>query len=186
MQDYDRLTKCFKTWYGVNLEAKEHAIRGWNWGKAEFTRSELSFTVQSRPAFEIPFSEIANTNLAGKNEISVDLALSTDENDTGTNGHLGGARARGKKSGAAKDQLVELRFYIPGTAEKTEVKEEGEEEGEGEAEKEGEEKEEQSAANLFYQTLLDKADIGEVAGTTFATFLDILHLTPRYLPAVIH
>lgn len=27
---------------------------------------------------------------------------------------------------------------------------------------------------------MEKAEIGEVAGDTFATFLDILHLTPRY------
>jgi hypothetical protein len=28
--------------------------------------------------------------------------------------------------------------------------------------------------------LMDKAEIGDVAGDTFATFLDVLHLTPRY------
>jgi structure-specific recognition protein 1 len=28
---------------------------------------------------------------------------------------------------------------------------------------------------------MEKADIGEVAGDTFATFLDVLHLTPRYV-----
>ncbi len=44
--------------------------------------------------------------------------------------------------------------------------------------------EEQNAANLFYDTLMEKADIGEVAGDTFATFLDVLHLTPRY--ALLH
>lgn len=75
-----------------------------------------------------------------------------------------------------------MRFYIPGTVLKTDPdkgeaedeKVEGEEEGEGE-----EPAEEQNAANLFYDTLLDKAEIGEIAGDTFATFLDVLHLTPR-------
>ena len=42
--------------------------------------------------------------------------------------------------------------------------------------------EEQNAATLFYDTLMDKAEIGEVAGDTFATFLDVLHLTPRFVP----
>jgi structure-specific recognition protein 1 len=111
--------------------------------------------------------------LAGKNEVAVDFSLPTDADDTGTNGHLGGARARGKKTGGAKDQLVEMRFYIPGTASKKEKKEDGEEA------EDGEEVEEQNAAQLFYETLMDKAEIGEVAGDTFATFLDILHLTPR-------
>jgi len=110
--------------------------------------------------------------LAGKNEVAVDFSLPADA-DAGTNGHLGGAKFRGKKSTGAKDQLVEMRFYIPGVASKRETKEDGEEASDGE------EVEEQNAANLFYTTLMDKAEIGEVAGDTFATFLDILHLTPR-------
>lgn len=150
-------------------------MRGWNWGKAEFGKAELSFNVANRPAFEVPYTEISNTNLAGKNEVAVDFSLPADDNDTGTNGALGGARSRGKKSGGAKDQLVEMRFYIPGVASKKAKKEDGEEGSDGE------EGEEQNAANLFYETLMDKADIGEVAGDTFATFLDILHLTPRFV-----
>jgi hypothetical protein len=67
-----------------------------------------------------------------------------------------------------------MRFYIPGTAVKKEKTEGDEEENEEEAE-------EQNAANLFYETLMDKAEIGDVAGDTFATFLDVLHLTPRFV-----
>ena len=170
-EDFDRIVKLFKIWYSVNLENKEHALRGWNWGKAEFGKAELSFNVGNRPAFEVPYTEISNTNLAGKNEVAVDFSLPAD-GDTGANGHLGGARFRGKKSAGARDQLVEMRFYIPGVASKKK-KEEGEEASDGE------EGDEQNAANLFYETLMDKAEIGEVAGDTFATFLDILHLTPR-------
>jgi structure-specific recognition protein 1 len=172
-EDYDRIAKLFKIWYGIALENREHSLRGWNWGKAEFGKMELTFNVASRPAFEVPYSEISNTNLAGKNEVAVDFSVPADGDDTGTNGHLGGARGRGKKSGGAKDQLVEMRFYIPGTASKREKKEDGEDASDGE------EVEEQNAANLFYETLMEKAEIGEVAGDTFATFLDILHLTPR-------
>jgi structure-specific recognition protein 1 len=175
VQDFDRVAKVFKTWYGISLDNREHALRGWNWGKAEFGKAELSFNVANRPAFEVPYTEISNTNLAGKNEVAVDFSLPADDNDTGTNGALGGARSRGKKSGGAKDQLVEMRFYIPGVASKKAKKEDGEEGSDGE------EGEEQNAANLFYETLMDKADIGEVAGDTFATFLDILHLTPRFV-----
>lgn len=156
------------------MEHKEHSLRGWNWGKAEFGKYELAFNVQSRPAFEIPYTEISNTNLAGKNEVAVELAMPADDDDTGTNGHLGGARAKGKKTGGARDELVEMRFYIPGTVTKKEKKEDGEEVTDGE------DGEEQNAANTFYDTLMDKAEIGEVAGDTFATFLDVLHLTPRF------
>jgi structure-specific recognition protein 1 len=128
--------------------------------------------VQNRPAFEVPYSEIGNTNLAGRNEVAVEMSLPQDANDTGTNGHLGGARGKGKKAGAGKDQLVEMRFYIPGVT--TTKKETDGEEGGSEA---GEE--EKNAATLFYDTLLEKAEIGETAGDTIATFLDVLHLTPR-------
>lgn len=175
LQDFERLGKVFKNWYSTNLEHKEHALRGWNWGKGEFGKAELAFNVQNRPAFEIPYSEISNTNLAGKNEVAVEFSLPVNGDDTGTNGALGGARGKGKKAGAGKDQLVEMRFYIPGVTTKKEALE-GED-----AASDAEPEEEQNAANLFYDTLMEKAEIGEVAGDTFATFLDVLHLTPRFV-----
>lgn len=104
--------------------------------------------------------------------MAVELSLPADGEETGTNGHLGGARARGKKTGGAEDQLVEMRFYIPGVAVRKEKNDDGEEMPDGEDE-------EQNAASVFYDTLMERAEIGDVAGDTFATFLDILHLTPR-------
>lgn len=177
IQDFDRITKVFKSWYSIAIDHKEHALRGWNWGKTEFGKAELQFNVQNRPAFEIPYSEISNTNLAGKNEVAVEFALPANADDTGTNGSLGGARGKGKKAGAGKDQLVEMRFYIPGVTTKKAA--EGSDAG---SDADGEE--EQNAANLFYDTLMDKAEIGEVAGDTYATFLDVLHLTPRYVTPI--
>lgn len=132
-------------------------------------RHELLFNVRNRPAFEIPYNEILNTNLAGKNEVAVELTLADGE-ENGVNGHGDGAKS--KKSIGALDQLSEIRFYIPGTETRRAKNEDGEEPEDGEDE-------ETNAANLFYETLMDKAEIGEVAGETYATFLDILHLTPR-------
>ncbi|KAF2093668.1 SSrecog-domain-containing protein [Rhizodiscina lignyota] len=174
-EDSDRVTKVFRNWWNIPFDHKAHNIRGWNWGKTNFGKAELAFNVSNQPAFELPYSEISNTNLAGKNEVVVELSLPANGEDTGTNGHLGGARGRGKKSGGARDQLVEMRFYIPGTASKKEKKEENEE---GEEEEE-DDAEQQNAAQLFYETLNEKAELGEVSGDTVATFLDVLHLTPR-------
>ena len=175
----ERLSKCLKLFFGLNLENKEHAIRGWNWGKADFAKGELSFNVQNRPAFEIPYSEISNTNLAGKNEVGVELALPGEGAETGTE-NLAGARARGHKAGGATDQLCEIRFYVPGTTTTKKTRDSTQENGDAGSGEEGEiEEEEKNAATLFYETLLDKAEIGEVAGDTYATFLDVLHLTPR-------
>lgn len=106
--------------------------------------------------------------------MAVEFSLPANGSETGTNGHLGSARGQGRKAGAGKDQLVEMRFYIPGTVTKKEKDDEGEEKS-----VDGEDAEEQNAANQFYETLMEKAEIGEVAGDTFATFLDVLHLTPR-------
>jgi structure-specific recognition protein 1 len=114
--------------------------------------------------------------LAGKNEVAVEFSLPANGDDTGTNGALGGARGKGKKAGAGKDQLVEMRFYIPGVTTKKETLEGEDAPSDAEAAEE-----EQNAANLFYDTLMEKAEIGEVAGDTFATFLDVLHLTPRFV-----
>jgi structure-specific recognition protein 1 len=174
-KDFDRTSKAFKIWYGINVEQREHALRGWNWGKADFGKGELSFNVQNRPAFEIPYSEVSNTNLAGRNEVAVEFSLPADAATNGANGNMAGStKNRGRKAGASRDELVEMRFYIPGTVAKTEKGEDDEKSVDGE------EVEEQNAANLFYETLMDKAEIGDVAGDTFATFLDVLHLTPRW------
>ncbi|CAG8938272.1 unnamed protein product [Penicillium salamii] len=176
-KDFERMSKAFKIWYGINVETREHALRGWNWGKTEFTKAELAFNVQNRPAFEVPYSEIANTNLAGRNEVAVEFALPTGDAGEGAV-KPGSTKNRGRKAAAGPDELVEMRFYIPGTAVKNE-KAEGAEGAEGEEEENDDDAEEQNAANLFYETLMDKAEIGDVAGDTFATFLDVLHLTPR-------
>ncbi|KAL1837249.1 hypothetical protein VTJ49DRAFT_4090 [Mycothermus thermophilus] len=166
-EDYERLSKIFKSWYSTNLEYKEHSLRGWNWGKAEFGKAELSFNVQNRPAFEIPYSEISNTNLAGRNEIAVEFSLGDSAKANGQNGATPG---KGRKAAASRDQLTEMRFYIPGTTTRKEA-----EGGDGGSDAE----EEKNAVTLFYDTLIEKAEIGETAGDTIATFLDVLHLTPR-------
>ncbi|EAQ89026.1 conserved hypothetical protein [Chaetomium globosum CBS 148.51] len=167
-EDYERLSKIFKNWYSATLENKEHSLRGWNWGKAEFGKAEISFNVQNRPAFEIPYSEISNTNLAGRNEIAVEFSVA----DAGkSNGQNGATPGKGKKAAAGRDQLTEMRFYIPGTTTRKEA--------EGSNAGSGVDEEEKSAVTLFYDTLIEKADIGETAGDTIATFLDVLHLTPR-------
>ncbi|KAL1871293.1 hypothetical protein VTK73DRAFT_2161 [Phialemonium thermophilum] len=168
-EDYERLSKIFRNWYSTNLENKEHSVRGWNWGKAEFGKAELAFNVQNRPAFEIPYSEISNTNLAGRNEIAVEFSVNEDAK--AVNGKNGAGPGKGRKAAAGKDQLVEMRFYIPGTTTRKEA------EG-GDAASDADE-EEKNAVTLFYDTLIEKAEIGETAGDTIATFLDVLHLTPR-------
>lgn len=168
--DMEPIQKAFKNWYSVPFDVKEHSLRGWNWGKAEFGKLELSFNVQSRSAFEIPYSEILSTNTPAKNEVAVEFSLPAEGDKTE------GPRPAGKKLGAAQDELTEMRFYIPGKS--TVTKKDKKEKGSG-SEADEEEEEEINTAQVFYETLLEKADIGDVAGVTLATFMDVLHLTPR-------
>ncbi|EGV66600.1 SSrecog-domain-containing protein [Yamadazyma tenuis ATCC 10573] len=145
----------------MSLEHKEHSLRGWNWGKTDLARNELIFSINGKPSFEIPYSEINNSNLTGKNEVAVELNLETSASKAG-------------------DELVEMRFYVPGVVENetktvTKVKnEEGEEKEHEEAEIE-----EISAASVFYEQLKDNANIGQVAGEAIVSFSDVLFLTPR-------
>lgn len=144
-QDFNQLKNEFQRYYNVQLDHKEHSLRGWNWGELDLTRNELVFDVNGKPAFEVPYSTINNSNLAGKHEVAVDMTV------------------EGKEQ--AGDELVEMRFYIPGVVE---------------TEKEGEEEvEEQSKASAFYEQLKEKADIGSFSGDAIASFTDILFLTPR-------
>lgn len=155
-EDFSKMKQELQRNFHLTLEHKEHSLRGWNWGITDLARNELVFNINNKPSFEIPYSEISNSNLTGKNEVAVELNAGADD-----------------KVG---DELVEMRFYIPGTIEnetKTIVKtDDGEE-------KEEENTEEVNAAAVFYEQLKDKADIGQVAGEAIVSFADVLFLTPR-------
>lgn len=155
-EDFAKIRQEFQRNFHLNLEHKEHSLRGWNWGKTDLARNELIFLVNNKPSFEIPYKEVTNSNLTGKNEVSVELNLDGNNEKAG-------------------DELVEMRFYIPGTIENEvdEVK------NEDTGEEEQKETEDISAASVFYEQLKDKADIGQVAGEAIVAFSDVLFLTPR-------
>ncbi|KAK6461810.1 DNA polymerase delta binding protein [Scheffersomyces coipomensis] len=173
VEDFNQLKQELQRNFHLTLEHREHSLRGWNWGKNDLARNEYIFNVNNKPAFEIPYKAISNSNLTGKNEVAIELDL---ENVT------------------AGDELVEMRFYVPGTIENEDkvvkngnsVKKEGEngeevkEENEEEEEEEEQDQEnEKSAASVFYEQIRDKADIGQVAGEAIVSFSEVLFLTPR-------
>ncbi|ODQ51395.1 SSrecog-domain-containing protein [Saitoella complicata NRRL Y-17804] len=153
-QDHRSLEEALKDNFGLSMESKEHAIRGWNWGKTEFDGQELVFNVSQKPAFEIPLSTVANTNLSGKNEVVLEFALPGDSGD--------------KDDAADMDELVEMRFFVPGQANNEDA-----------SDNEAEDGEQVDAATALYNAIKDKADIGAVAGESIVTFSDTLFLTPR-------
>lgn len=150
VEDYAQLKQEMQRNFLLNLEHREHSLRGWNWGKSDFARNELVFQVNNKPAFELPYADISNANLTGKNEVAVEMNLD---------------------SGKAGDELVEVRFYIPGMVENEEKKDE-KDEAETAVSTE-------TQASVFYEQLKDRANIGQVAGEAIVSFSDVLFLTPR-------
>ena len=74
------------------------------------------------------------------------------------------------------DEIVEMRFYVPGTIENETTIVKNETNGDVVEEAVVNET---SAAQQFYEQLKDKADIGQVAGEAIVSFSDVLFLTPR-------
>lgn len=160
------MNRYMKEHFDVNMEAKEMSWRGWNWGSTDFrgiwltflyirlifirfVGQDLVFLIGNKAAFEIPLPSVANSNIAGKTEVSLEFI----QPDTPVK----------KTSKNAPDELMELRMYIPGTGQK-----DGEEEGD-----------DISAAQLFHDTIKEKADIGQVTGESIVIFHEVLVSTPR-------
>ncbi|KAG2733033.1 hypothetical protein G9P44_004023 [Scheffersomyces stipitis] len=186
VEDFTKLKQELQRNFSLNLEHKEHSLRGWNWGKNDFARNELVFQVNNKPAFEIPYDVISNSNLTGKNEVAIEFNLDTAPSRAG-------------------DEMVEMRFYVPGVVENESNKLEGENgqvstangeendetaetgvKDEGENSENGEKPstssdsaQETSAAQAFYEQVKDRASIGQVAGEAIVSFSDVLFLTPR-------
>ncbi|KAJ2356001.1 FACT complex subunit [Coemansia sp. RSA 2618] len=162
--DYERLRDGIKRHlHGLVLETRDISTKGWNWGKPDFEGTYMTFRVDNRPMFDLPMAQVSNTNLANKNEVSVEFQP---------------PRGRALKRKNAPDELVEVRFYVPGTTTAAAGKKAGSGDDEGGEEREGEE-EEVSAASVFHDTIKDRADLGQVSGDSIVQFPEILCLTPR-------
>ena len=116
---------------------------------------DLAFLVSNKTAFELPLQKVANSNIAGRTEVSLEFATSN------------------RPSKAAADELVEIRFYVPGTT----TKDTGSDAGEADAPEADEE--ETSAAQAFHDAIKEKAELGEVTGDIIVNFEEVLVLTPR-------
>ncbi|KAJ1958454.1 FACT complex subunit [Dipsacomyces acuminosporus] len=163
--DFETLRDAVKRlFHGLTLEVRDISLKGWNWGKTEFEGTNMSFKVENRPSFDLPMAYVSNTNLANKNEVSVEFQP---------------PRPSGLKRKGAPDELVEIRFYVPGTTTTHVTKDEEEE---GASDKDGEDEqgdEEVSAASVFHETIKERADLGQVSGDSIVQFPEILCLTPR-------
>jgi structure-specific recognition protein 1 len=121
---------------------------------------ELAFLVSNKTAFELPLNQVANSNIAGRTEVSLEFA--TDDGK--------------KRSKNAPDEMVEIRFHVPGTHTKVRGSDAGSQKSDAE---DNEEEEETSAAQVFHDAIKDKAEIGQVTGDIILSFEEVLISTPR-------
>lgn len=210
-EDHERLKNAVNHYYNITLEEKETSVRGWNWGYADIQGDDLAFLVAGKPSFTVPLTTVHNTSI-NKAEVALEFR---DENMLNQIKKLESDRdnkeARRMRRNAP-DEMVEIRFFIPGTVgesrrrEKQAKKDAGDtsasgggdkdkvrakkEDGDDEemkpagaedsgSEAEDEDDEDQAAAETFFDTIKEKAEIGQVQGATLVSFPDILCTTPR-------
>lgn len=116
--------------------------------------------MSNKTAFELPLKQVANSNIAGRTEVSLEFMSSSS----------GGKKA----SKNAPDEMVEIRFYVPGTQAKLRGSDAGSQKSDVE-----DDGEEVSAAQAFHDAIKDKAEIGQVSGDLVLSFEEVLVLTPR-------
>lgn len=127
-----------------------------------FTGQDLAFLVSNKTAFELPLQKVANSNIAGRTEVSLEFATSSQRPPKG-----------------AGDELVEIRFFVPGTRTKDAASDAGSQAGDEEKEDLAVEGDETSAAQVFHDAIKEKAELGEVSGNMIINFEEVLVLTPR-------
>ncbi|KAK7469064.1 FACT complex subunit [Stygiomarasmius scandens] len=156
-EDHDKVQSLLKNHFAITLESRDISLKGWNWGVTDFQGDELAFTVGGKTAFELPLQHVANSNIAGKTEVSLEFSNPVP---------------KGKTKGGG-DEMVEIRFYVPGTISKLK----GSDAGSGA--EDNEDDEEIGAAQVFHDLIKEKADIGQVSGDMILSFEEVLVLTPR-------
>jgi structure-specific recognition protein 1 len=91
--DFDKLSNFVQKTLNKTIEKTDLALKGWNWGKANFMGDVLNFEVDGKMSFEIPLKNVSNTN-AAKNEAVLQFHQNED----------------------AAVSLMEIRFHIPQSA----------------------------------------------------------------------
>ncbi|UZJ54955.1 hypothetical protein CBS101457_004275 [Exobasidium rhododendri] len=170
--DLDRLSAAIAEYYQKRLDQVEISTRGWNWGSAKIEENEVKFLIREKLAFEIPVEQIANSNVAGKTEVSMEFINAEQQHPVANTGTTTNGASKSKKSRG--DQLVEMRFHIPGNVEKG-----SDDENDDNEEGEDDQVEQETAASAFHEAIKAKADIGQAAGDGIIMFKEVLVLTPR-------
>ncbi|KAH9065450.1 SSrecog-domain-containing protein [Lactarius vividus] len=159
--DHDKLASLLKQHFAITLETDDISFRGWNWGVTDFRGDELAFVVGNKTSFELPLQYVANSNIAGRTEVSLEFMAPSDS-------------AGKKPSKGQPDEMVEIRFFVPGQSTRARGSDAGSNKSDAE-----ENDDEVSAAQAFHDAVKEKAELGHVSGDIILSFEEVLVLTPR-------
>ncbi|KAI9443184.1 SSrecog-domain-containing protein [Lactarius indigo] len=159
--DHDKLASLLKQHFAITLETEDISFRGWNWGVTDFRGDELAFVVGNKTSFELPLQYVANSNIAGRTEVSLEFMAPSDS-------------AGKKPSKGQPDEMVEIRFFVPGQSTRARGSDAGSNKSDAE-----ENDDEVSAAQAFHDAVKEKAELGHVSGDIILSFEEVLVLTPR-------
>ncbi|KAK7048592.1 FACT complex subunit POB3 [Favolaschia claudopus] len=155
-EDLKKVTELFKNHFQMTVEEIDVSFKGWNWGVTDFRGQDLAFLVSGKLGFELPLRNVANSNIAGRTEVSLEFTPAS------------------KKQ--AGDEMTEIRFHVPGVTSKTKASGSDDEKSDAEG---GDDDDETSAAQVFHDNIKETAEIGQVSGDIILSFEEVLVLTPR-------
>jgi structure-specific recognition protein 1 len=125
------------------------------------TGDELAFVVGNKTSFELPLQYVANSNIAGRTEVSLEFIAPSD--------------SAGKKPAKGQpDEMVEIRFFVPGQSTRVRGSDAGSNKSDAE-----DDVDDVSAAQAFHDAIKEKAELGHVSGDIILSFEEVLVLTPR-------
>ncbi|KAJ7643945.1 SSrecog-domain-containing protein [Roridomyces roridus] len=154
-EDQKKVTELLKNHFQITLEEIDVSFKGWNWGVTDFRGQDLAFLVSNKTSFELPLRNVANSNIAGRTEVSLEFTPSASS------------------SNKRMDEMTEIRFHVPGVISKTKGSEDGSQKSDAEDD------DDISAAQVFHDNIKETADIGQVTGDIILSFEEVLVLTPR-------
>lgn len=128
---------------------------------ALLTGDELAFVVGNKTSFELPLQYVANSNIAGRTEVSLEFMAPSDSTVK-------------KPSKGQPDEMVEIRFFVPGQSSRVRGSDAGSNKSDAE-----EDLDDVSAAQAFHEAIKEKAELGHVSGDIILSFEEVLVLTPR-------
>ncbi|KAJ6584147.1 SSrecog-domain-containing protein [Mycena vulgaris] len=157
-EDLKKISELFKNNFHITVEEIDVSFKGWNWGVTDFRGQDLAFLVSGKMGFEVPLRNVANSNIAGRTEVSLEFSTGSSP----------------PKSKHAGDEMTEIRFHVPGVSSKMK----GSDDGSQKSDAEGDD-DELTAAQAFHDSIKETADIGQVTGDIILSFEEVLVLTPR-------